>query len=77
MKRILLGICLVAALASCKKDDDDVSCEVSITGIAASYKITKIVNYFPSPLPDQDVTTSFLSTSCEQDRKSTRLNSSH
>lgn len=66
MKKMLLGLCLIAALASCKKDDDEVTCEVSIAGIAASYKITKIVNYFPSPLPDQDITTSMLSTSCEQ-----------
>jgi len=66
MKKIILGVCLIAAFASCKKDDDEVTCEVSITGIAANYKLTKIVTYFPSPLPDQDITTSILTGSCEQ-----------
>lgn len=64
MKKIILAICVIATLASCKKSKDDITCEVSVAGISASYKITKVVAYFPSPLPDQDITSSIL-TSCE------------
>ena len=66
MKKIILGLSIIAAFASCKKDDDKVSCDVSVAAITANYKITKIVGYFPSPLPDQDITNTVLPTSCEQ-----------
>jgi len=66
MKKILVGILVLAAGASCKKSHDDViSCDVSVAGIAANYKITKVVAYFPSGLPDQDMTTTYL-TDCER-----------
>lgn len=64
MKKVLFGFLILASFAACKKKSDDVTCEVSVAGIAGSYKITNITAYFPSPLPDQDVTSSILSA-CE------------
>ena len=60
MKKTLIALFAVAAFASCKKSKDSVTCEVSVAGIAGNYKITKVIAYFPSPLPDQDVTASIL-----------------
>ncbi|MBK8610403.1 MAG: hypothetical protein IPL84_10815 [Chitinophagaceae bacterium] len=59
MKKLLLGVLLLATIASCKKSDDEISCEVSVAGIAGSYRITKIVLTITA-LPDQDITTTLL-----------------
>ena len=61
MKKVLLGLIVLASLASCKKSSDDITCDVSVAGIAASYKLTNLTAYFPSPLPDQDQTSSLSS----------------
>lgn len=65
MKKTLIALFAVAAFASCKKSKDSVTCEVSVAGIAGNYKITKVIAYFPSPLPDQDITASYL-TDCDK-----------
>jgi Lipocalin-like domain len=63
MKKILLGLLMLATIVSCKKDDETISCEVSVAGIAGSYKITKAV-VSVSGVPDLDVTTT-LFDACE------------
>jgi hypothetical protein len=43
MKKIsILALSAVVLLASCKKDKDAANCEVSVAGIAGSYKISKV-----------------------------------
>jgi hypothetical protein len=64
MKKVLFGLLMVATIASCKKDDETVSCEVSVAGIAGSYKVTKAVVAITG-FPDSDVTTS-LFDACER-----------
>jgi len=64
MKKVLLGLIVLGAMASCKKHSDDISCDVSVAGITGSYKLTSVVAYFPSPLPDQDITSTVLN-SCD------------
>lgn len=65
MNKIILAFCLLATFASCKKDDDnDPNCERTIAGIAASYKLTKVVVTLTG-IPDQDVTTS-ITTDCQR-----------
>ncbi|MEO6489424.1 MAG: lipocalin family protein [Ferruginibacter sp.] len=65
MKKLILAVCVLASLASCKKDDNNNNnCEKSVAGIAATYKITKAV-IVATGIPDQDVTTSWL-TDCER-----------
>ncbi|MEO6253346.1 MAG: hypothetical protein ABIO79_08580 [Ferruginibacter sp.] len=63
MKKIILGIMVLATVASCKKDKNDPSCEKSVAGIAASYKITK-VTVKSTGLPETDVTSSVYNA-CE------------
>src|ERR1700754_3485352 len=63
MKKVLFGLLVLASLASCKKDDETISCDVSVAGIAGSYKITKATVKITS-VPEQDVTSS-LFNSCE------------
>ena len=60
MKKIILSACIMAfAFVSCKKDDDGpTTCEVSVTGIAASYKITKILGI--TAAGTVDATSTFL-----------------
>ncbi len=41
MKKILLGMLVLGAMASCKKDKDDPSCEKSVAGIANTFKLSK------------------------------------
>jgi hypothetical protein len=62
MKKILFGLLMVATIASCKKSDK-ISCDVSVAGIAGSYKITKATVTI-NPLPEQDLTTT-LFDACE------------
>ena len=57
MKKILLGLIVLGAMASCKKSHDNPVCEVSVAGIAASYKLTKVVNV--SGTTDVDVTSTY------------------
>ena len=55
---------VLATVASCKKDKNDPSCEKSVAGIAATYKITKVtikVSGFPT---ETDVTSSMFDA-CE------------
>jgi hypothetical protein len=64
MKKILFGLLVVASIASCKKSSDTVSCDVSVAGIAGSYKITKAtvaISGFPT---ETDITSS-LFDACE------------
>ena len=43
MKRIILSlIVLSSVMISCKKDDAPATCEKTVAGIAANYKITKV-----------------------------------
>lgn len=63
MKKILFSLLVVASLASCKKDDEKISCDVSVAGIAGNYKITKATVKITS-VPETEVTSS-LFTSCE------------
>ena len=63
MKKVLFGLLVLGAMASCKKDKNN-SCESTVAGIAGSYKITKITAVIPN-FPDQDVTTTFA-TDCER-----------
>lgn len=64
MKKILLGMLVLGAMASCKKDKND-SCDANVTSIAGNYKITKVEADNPSPLPDTDITDASLSA-CEK-----------
>jgi hypothetical protein len=64
MKKIILGICVLATIASCKKSSDDVTCEVSVAGITGNYKLTKVVVTLTG-FPDQDVTTT-LTDDCQR-----------
>ena len=57
MKRIFLALMVLATVASCKKDKNDPSCEKSVAGIAASYKITK-ATVAMTGFPETDVTSS-------------------
>jgi hypothetical protein len=41
MKKILLGMMVLGALASCKKDKASSSCETTVAGVANSFKLTK------------------------------------
>jgi hypothetical protein len=43
MKKVLFGLLVLATIASCKKDDPATTCDVSVAGIAGSYKPTKAV----------------------------------
>ena len=64
MKKVLFGLLMVATIASCKKNDETVSCDVSVAGIAGSYKITKAsvaISGFPT---ETDLTTT-LFDACE------------
>ena len=54
---------VVGTIASCKKDKNDPSCEKSVAGIAATYKITKVTVKVPN-FPEQDVTNSMFDA-CE------------
>jgi len=63
MKRIILGIMVLATVASCKKDKNDPNCEKSVAGIAASYKITKATVKM-NAFPESDITTT-LFDACE------------
>ncbi|MBC7536813.1 MAG: lipocalin family protein [Ferruginibacter sp.] len=64
MKKILLGMLVLGAMASCKKDKKT-NCASTVEGIAGNYKITKVEGDYPNPLPDQDLTDTRLST-CEK-----------
>ena len=63
MKKILFGLLMVATIASCKKSNETISCDVSVAGIAGSYKITKATVSI-SGLPETDITTT-LFDACE------------
>lgn len=63
MKKILFGLLMVATIASCKKSDETISCDVSVAGIAGSYKITK-ASLALTGLPETDLTTT-LFDACE------------
>jgi len=58
-KFILPAFAFVLALSSCKKDDP-ASCEQTVAGIAASYKVTKVEQITAGI--SQDITTTVLST---------------
>lgn len=64
MKKILFGMLVLGAMASCKKDKND-SCDANVTSIPGNYKITKVEGDYPSPLPDQDLTDQTLDA-CER-----------
>jgi hypothetical protein len=65
MKKItILALGAVALMASCKKSSDSSSCEVSVTAIAGSYKISKIEVVTAGIA--SDVTSTFLDA-CERD----------
>lgn len=64
MKKVLLGLLVLGAMASCKKDKNNSSCESTVAGIAASYKLTKVIAVIPN-FPDQDLTTTYTSD-CER-----------
>jgi len=54
----MFGICLIAAITSCKKSKDAVTCETSVAGIAASYKLTKVTSS-TSGSAETDVTSAY------------------
>jgi hypothetical protein len=65
MKKIsILALAAVTLLASCKKNKDAESCEVSVAGLAGNYKISKVE--VVSSIITTDVTATFLQ-SCERD----------
>lgn len=65
MKKILsLSFALLAlTVTSCKKEKNDPACEVSVAGIAANYKVTKVE--LVSASGNTDVSGSFL-TDCSR-----------
>ena len=65
MKKIFLSLLVVATIASCKKSGEDISCDVSLAGIAGSFRITKVVLSVPA-IPDQDYTSTYLPDACSQ-----------
>ena len=64
MKKVLFGLLILGAAASCKKDKKN-ECASTVAGIAANYKITKVEGDYPSPLPVQDLTDATLDA-CEK-----------
>ncbi len=59
MKKIILGLIVLASIASCKKSKDAPVCETSVAGIAGNYKITKAI-VSVAGFPDTDVTSTWL-----------------
>jgi hypothetical protein len=64
MKKVLFGLLMVATIASCKKNKDTISCDVSVAGIAGSYKITK-ASVAISGFPTETDLTSTLFDVCD------------
>jgi hypothetical protein len=63
MKKIILAVCVLASIVSCKKDKDKAAtCDVTVAGITGSYKITKYVGVTTSGSVDL---TSYAFDACE------------
>ena len=66
MKKIMLSICVIGLLASCKKDDDDDRvCDFSQSNFVGTYKVTSVAYKADSSTPEEDEFSTW--DACEKD----------